>query len=1127
MNKWWRPLFFVAMMLPFLGVSAAVANPVNTEQVRVRTVWTDAGLNFAFVVEKDGVNGKHTDFPSLAWVDDAVAVYFDLNPAGSSRLSETCRRVVISAAGGAACQRIVNGEWLDDPAGIKADGKPVFAYAVKVATKKQNDVLVPTGYTVELGIPWGMILPHMPEGNAQTAVPMARFALAVYDFGEAHPVGLWPAELPLENGLLTPSKWGQLAAVQAMGVAKSSANVLNVPFLPVTKDTSWFAVDGDAQGAEWMLAGGVNMSFKVTPTISLKSNAQTQIVAGWYSLEDPRLEFPHVPIEPRCSAATTSEPLYHMEQIISARLVGLDAFAVALPVNSTEREHTRVALRALVEALKGYDLANQSKGQSQLLLLLPILDMSTATNVNFSTPTGQLIAQNTLQDFFALVPSQYRLQIADLHNTPLQPVLVTAPGKGVKWDESLFTAMQLNTRSAGAPLGWLLDKTYQTAGADPRTLTVCSWDPATNFTQGEGAVHAAMVVPGMSGINKDTLSRMGGEIYRNAWAQVNAAQPDFVLLRSWNDYRQGTEVTASTQYSTTSLDITHESIMRQARLSAGEIKLLRTSFPSVIRPGMTVPFDVLLKNDVPRSLGVLYQIFRDGDEVAQGTAANQVTLVTQIPTHLQFSISAKDDKKAPLKPGKYLLKLGFTQNNLNGVVISLFLKTVAVLEIPFTVTDDTIPAQLLSWDCPAIVTIASQPKVSLQLRNLDSRKWGDKERLVLTWLDEKGVLVPGLPPIAVFLKDTLPGAVKDLYFLANAPTLPGTYTLHAELQRDGAAAVPILDTLVQVVTADLNAEIRGVKIPDVVNEADKALNGEVILRNVGKSSWVAGSTQLSWQWLAWDGTPVAGATGSSLLAGATPPDGEITEKISITPPPLGYGQFRCVFGVTVNGIRARLHTSPDKAFSPIYNIIVRKWQYYQFPLAPYFDDTIMAADNDVSPFRANFDGHSNAYPLEEFLPDATNPALGYQPGYRTGKVDITAPEFYFASITGGVRAPVVVAKGQTITWGALNSAALHLAAVTTAPMTGGPAKDYHFIINYADGNVTANLKVSNWLDNPSYGEPVIWKTCHLHTPVGDDWNNYASVFAYQIPLDAKRLVKGITLPNDPDLKIFALTIQKP
>ncbi|MEI7834173.1 MAG: hypothetical protein WCJ56_13370, partial [bacterium] len=137
MIRWWRSTIILLLLLPTLGAFAADAVPVNTENVRVRTVWTDKGIYFTFVVEKLGVNGKHTDYPSMAWIDDAVAVYFDLNPPGSARLSDSCRRVVISAAGGAAFQRVANGEWLDDPTGVK-DGKPTFEYAVKVAADERD-----------------------------------------------------------------------------------------------------------------------------------------------------------------------------------------------------------------------------------------------------------------------------------------------------------------------------------------------------------------------------------------------------------------------------------------------------------------------------------------------------------------------------------------------------------------------------------------------------------------------------------------------------------------------------------------------------------------------------------------------------------------------------------------------------------------------------------------------------------------------------------------------------------------------------------------------------------------------------------------------------------------------------
>ncbi|MEI7834623.1 MAG: hypothetical protein WCJ56_15670, partial [bacterium] len=619
-----------------------------------------------------------------------------------------------------------------------------FEYAVKVAADERDKEKPATGYTVELGLPWNLVLPSLPEHLPRNAVPRTRFALAVYDFGNSLPVGVWPTDLPLNNGLLIPDKWGQLGFVQAMGVAKPEARLLNVPYLPNDP-----VVDGDAQGQEWMLAGGVNLSFASVSDIT-RTKSRVQVFAGWYSLEDPTSNFPHAPLEPRCSGATTLEPLYHMEQLTSARTVGIDAFAVALPVNTAERTHTRAALRALVEALRGYDEVYRKKGFNNTVLLMPVLDMGAANNIDMKTPAGQLVAQNVLRDFFALVPQQYRLQCYDIRGVAHQPVLLTAPGKNLQWDDSLFVALQKNARSATTPpLGWLLDNSYRSMAVDAHTLAICSWDAAAGFHQGEGSLNSVLLAPGMSGIYKDAQPRLGGEIFRNAWMQLTSVQPDFVLLRSWNDYRQGTEVTASTQYGMASLEITRDSLIRQSLASAGEIKLLRSSLPAVIRPGMMVPFDVLVKNGSMRGLlpaggfGVEYQVFCDGQEVAHGTASDNVVLLEQIPTQLQLSITTRDNENhRDWKPGDYLLKIGFTQNRMSTIIFSAFIKTVADFTIPFTVADDAPPVQLLNWDCPSIVTVGAQPKIALQLRNLGDGKWGGRDQLAWSWRDDNGVTVP-------------------------------------------------------------------------------------------------------------------------------------------------------------------------------------------------------------------------------------------------------------------------------------------------------------------------------------------------------------------------------------------------
>ena len=184
----------------------------------------------------------------------------------------------------------------------------------------------------------------------------------------------------------------------------------------------------------------------------------------------------------------------------------------------------------------------------------------------------------------------------------------------------------------------------------------------------------------------------------------------------------------------------------------------------------------------------------------------------------------------------------------------------------------------------------------------------------------------------------------------------------------------------------------------------------------------------------------------------------------------------------------------------------------------------MAAALDTLTQHADVDGSGNAFPLEEFLPDATNAPTGYQPGYYlappapnvSGRFTFTQPEHGYA--------PLVHAMGQEIPLPVRSAVALHLAALNT-----GYTNPVTVTIRYDDGTETSlPVNISNWLDpKPSYDEPVLLRSRYLRTARGDDWFLQGAIYAYRLPLDPARKVKSIVLPKLPQVSLFALTLEMP
>ena len=52
------------------------------------------------------------------------------------------------------------------------------------------------------------------------------------------------------------------------------------------------------------------------------------------------------------------------------------------------------------------------------------------------------------------------------------------------------------------------------------------------------------------------ISRFGGELYRSQWQEALAANPDWILITSWNEWHEGSEIEPSVEYGTHYLEMT-------------------------------------------------------------------------------------------------------------------------------------------------------------------------------------------------------------------------------------------------------------------------------------------------------------------------------------------------------------------------------------------------------------------------------------------------------------------------------------------------------------------------------------------------------------------------------------------
>ncbi|MFC1415221.1 NEW3 domain-containing protein [Streptacidiphilus cavernicola] len=179
-------------------------------------------------------------------------------------------------------------------------------------------------------------------------------------------------------------------------------------------------------------------------------------------------------------------------------------------------------------------------------------------------------------------------------------------------------------------------------------------------------------------------------------------------------------------------------------------------------------------------------------------------------------------------------------------------------------------------------------------------------------------------------------------------------------------------------------------------------------------------------------------------------------------------------------------------------------------LAAAFNNVGVTSETATGP--GNLDSTGDSYSAE---------ALAAQAGVAPGST-VSANGLSFSWPTAAAGAPDnVAASGETVTLAGTGSSLAFLGSETGA--VTGPVT-----VTYTDGSTsTGQLGFPNWCCTPNdaYGAKVALTTDHRDTPTGPaNYGTSYQVFSNTIPLTVGKTVQSITLPNQPAIHVFALSI---
>jgi hypothetical protein len=1105
---------------------ATWAAPPDAGRVVVHTAWTPTALYLACRVDDPLVVGNQTLPLSHPWLDDAIAIYVNLGSAEAPALQEACLRVLVSAAGGATVQRWERGGWRDDPEWFQFSPKGTIRYGVRVQGTLNQSEAPDEGFQVELGLGWNLLgVPPPFTRREGEPLPSIGLAVACYSQGETSALSLWPPALTAAE-LENPARWGRLQFAQSQQPLPTQVGVASATLILANPQ-----INGEIHGPEWMLAGALTFPKQWGATTAAPEGGppRVSLLSAWYALDAPRPTVPpdavaaHQPLEPEGPWAGPTTPLYHQLQLREIQRAGIDILGVALPATLERREAVRARLAALVAALRAHTQATAGEFVWQTPLLMPIVAFEAS-----STPTPQAL-EACLEDFLGLVPPQFRATLPDGEGIWCLPVGLTAPSAATAGSlaERLPTLTSRVYRKWDQRLGWLLDPGWPIRSDAAHVLARCPWEPTTGFALGEGPIPTVTLTPGAA-LRKWALPRRAGDLYQNGWMKITAAPPELILLRSWNEFLRGTEVAPSRQFGYRYLDSTKLATIQLTQGQAFALRILRHSLPTTLRSGAHYPVDVLVKNGSVTKLvtqagyRVDFRVTRGETTVAGGLATPNLVLLELTAARIRFTLPVADKIGRSLAAGPYTLHLDFVRNKVPFVDLPFLSSIIGTVTIPFTVGAAREPMQVVENTLPDRVRCEASAPLTLLVRNRGDRRWRKGQILArVRWTTDTGDLLPGETRLAA-PQSVEPGECVYLSGqLPPAPGLPGWYQVRIEQVQGDLPGVRIAAVVVPV-SQEASAQFMSIELPPhLAGDAD-VVDVPVAVRNPGPLRWTPADTELVYQWLRWDGYPIPGATGRQALSESVEVGRGLPQRLLVRLP-AGAGALRCAFGLLHHEQPAVLAGYyPAGVFLPVAPCGVRGGRLRHLDLASAGNAWAAYAERTPIPATGGIDSAGLAFPSEEFLPDWTAPALGFPVGYGSATWSPVAVGFRFGALKQG-RTPMVRAQGQTLPLPPDAGGTLHLAA-----LNAGHQAPVSFIVHYQDGTAqSVPVKISHWLDEPSYGEPVVLATRFLRSAQGDDWTLQGAVFAYALPLDPTRIPVRLELPDAPAICLLAATLALP
>jgi hypothetical protein len=1098
-----------------------------------------------------------------------------------------------------------------------------FAVAPKGAPKGPTGAM--PGYTTEIAIPWAD-LGIKPQAGAKLGFNV----VAQSTTSGSPPIQSLSPRVRAESDVTNPSLWDEIVLSESSGLAPGPGVVLcprvlsNKPVVDAELTTGeWNPVSGFEFGERIAAGNGTGAGLAATlaaigrpeftprppqPVVPLPP-AQDAVVPKphvpqrvtplvlaryvyWYQADTHRDAPPQHVLGANGAVAMVHHPLdglgpwfsfdnadWHRRQLADIRRAGIDVILPVYRGDARDRQlYADKGLRILASALEQLRADGQDYPQVGLALDTGSMIAALGDRPDLKQPAAQLALYGMIRDFYRRIPPAFRCQIPLTGGNGRRPGCLVALTDATAFQDfdASFTGYARSRFNAefGQDLVFVgtagfapkagLDGYYKEAKEKGGQLDSDGWIKIATVSPG----YDNSMLPG--GAEAPALrSRRDGATYRADWQAAVASHCDWVLIDSWNDFTDGTEVAASLEFGYTYSDDTR----MYAQLFSGSpkvgLKFLWHDAPEQMIGGATYRINVRLQNTGTEALGAgtphplkLADVWDPTDKASgggQGVELDKVLLPGQ-------NITVAVPVTVPAIPGS---------QRFDGAVRIMATETAArktgpaskekpadqpsfpMLEIPNTIVPaGSAPAwsaTLLDSSLPEIVEAGGVYDISATLRNDGSMTWRKADnvrvtvRLYRTPEEAAETAVATADASAIVDQDVPPGGTTTVRMLVPVANPQGeplpvwkqedgwTYTARWEVappsaartasDAAGVAGCSVSPAPIAVLPVDFGVRFTADATPGML-PADRRIPVSLSIKNAGPNTWRQGGVRVGYHWYYLDGTEYVWDDETTPIAQDVPPGGQVGDMLVwVTAPPCD-GAYYLMWDVKFGGMWASTSGAARPFDQTVHLINVIKGRLTFADLTKAY--TLNGITEDDATSSGDLDGKGTTFPAAAFPPysnAAVAPCGIWQALGAAGPESVRRISFKYGG-KGPKEKNFIPCMGQRVQLGTQGTDCkiLHLAAASTGREISSTIK-LIFKEPTSESEDIYAFTASRWDGPPMHGEKIAFRSARHHDRTGVV-PGPITLFHYAIPISQPRKLIAVQLPNAPELKIGAITLER-